>query len=633
MTKMNVNSLSLQSGLTLRLLAVGIPKHCINPLVELYMRWVTCSGEEWTVKRIKSLKQLIIHQRSGIPYPIPLARNRHGEYKGVIGYLIRWATRGDDNFYKVINALMAYTHWTSSQVTRSQRKKFLEAVQATPRLVPEGMKALFKRATMQVIQSRTVETMPSPLLHWRGSSSKRAPTLYGSKVQSEQLLYELYLTRNEATWEHIQSLWEPIYQWVFKGLDIRRLVDEIHPDCVTTTPMCAGEVHFLQEPGYKLRSIASPYRLFQVASEPLKDDLKVLVSKLPWDCTHDQGRAFSPVQEAIRNGRQVHSVDLSNATDYFPLEVQMVVLQTIYGKRSPYLKLFEDVSTSIFKSEIGDIRWSRGQPLGFGPSFFSFTLSHGILLYGLNGYKWDHDFYVVGDDVVILNDTLYRQYIGALTHLGCPYSPDKSISSNRLAEFAGKLILPDLVIPQLKWRQVSDDNFIDLARLVGPRIRTLLTKRQNAVLDVFAHIPDFIHPYGLNWSYPGSNLEKMVKAGMELTFDQTVLSSLTGLSESVHRQLYADYGYLTDDLKDLIIADQIRDDVRTFDEKVRSVFLRLGYARRNYEYFLEGLKDIPEVHVKEHAAPRMLPLETNVPSRVTLLQRLSRFLKFRYKGP
>lgn len=273
------------------------------------------------------------------------------------------------------------------------------------------------------------------------------------------------------------------------------------------------------------------------------------------------------------------------------------------------------------------IQWKKGQPLGFNPSFFCFTLSHGILLYALNGCKWNHDFFVVGDDVIILNDTLYRQYINTLHHLECPYSPTKSISSNRLAEFAGKIVLEDLVIPQLKWRRISDDNFIDCARLVGPRIRMILSKRQNAILDVFAHIPDFIHPFGLNWSYPGSNLEKMIRAGMELTFEESVLSSLTGLSESVHKQLYADYGYLTDDLGSLIQKDVVREEIRTFDEKVLSVFLRLGYARNGFEYFLEGLKDIPETHVEKLQTPRMLPLEQLQPSRVTVLQRLSKFLK------
>jgi hypothetical protein len=320
-------------------------------------------------------------------------------------------------------------------------------------------------------------------------------------------------------------------------------------------------------------------------------------------------------------------VDLSSATDYFPLELQEIVLETIYGKESPYIQLFRDVSRSNWNSEIGVIKWTKGQPLGFGPSFFCFTLSHGLLIYALNGCKWDNDFFVVGDDVVIINDILYQKYITALSSLECPYSPTKSISSSELAEFAGKIILKDLVIPQLKWRQVSNDNFIDIARLVGPRIRMILSKRQNAVLDVFAHIPDFIHPYGLNWSYQGSNLEKMVKAGMLLSFEESVLSSLTGLSESVHSQLYADYKHLTDDLKDCVIADKVRDEIRTFDEKVLSVFHRLGFARRTYEYFLEGLKDIPEAHVEMHAAPRLLPLESVPPSRVSLLQRLFRFTK------
>jgi len=397
--------------------------------------------------------------------------------------------------------------------------------------------------------------------------------------------------------------------------------------------MIAGEVHYLQEPGYKLRSIASPYRLFQVASEPLKVDLKRLIASLPWDCTHNQGRAFEPVQEALRSKRTVHSVDLSNATDYFPLELQETVLSTVYGSDSPWIKLFRDVSRSSWLSEIGMIKWTQGQPLGFGPSFFLFTLSHGILLHALNGHRWNHDFFVVGDDVIILNDTLYRKYIRILDLLGCPYSPDKSISSCELAEFAGKLILPEIIIPQLKWRSVSDDNFIDLARLIGPRIQKLLNKRQNAVLSVFAHVPDFIHPYGLNWSYPGSNLEKMVRAGMELSFEQSVLSSLTGLSESVHRQLYADYGYLTSDLGSLIREDEVKSEILTFDEKVKSVFLKLGFARKQYEYFLEGLKDIPVTRVDELANHPTLPLELLQPSRVTLLQRLVRFLKHRTKEP
>lgn len=614
------------SGLTLRLLVTGIPTYAINPFAGLLVRWATCSGEEWTVQRCKSLKLTLIQLRSGSPVTVPLARNRCGEIKGVIGSLMRWGLKSDKNFVKVLNAFMAYSHWYASKVTSTQRKKFLSAVNATPVEIQGNLKRSLERVTRLVVGRRTIHGKPQPLFSWRGSPNKRAPTSkFGSVDQSSLLLGESFLTDNAVTWTHIQSLWHEIYSHVFRGINIHGFVDSCHIDDIGLGPMIGGEVHFLQEPGYKLRSIASPYRLFQVASQPLKEDLGRLVSGLDWDCTHDQGRAFPFIQEAIRNSRVVYSVDLSSATDYFPFELQQIVLETIYGKDNPYTILFRDVSRSVWHSDLGDIVWKRGQPLGFNPSFFTFTLTHGLLLLTLLGKRWDHEFFVLGDDVVILDERLFIKYTSTLSALGCPYAKDKTLISSKLAEFAGKVITSDIIIPQLKWHDVSDDNFLDLARLIGRRIRLLLTKKQNRVLDTFAGIPDFIHPYGLNWSFPGSNLEVMVHRGLELCFEERVLNSLTGLSKHVNSQLYADYRHLTNDLLMFVDSTSIREDVQTFDEKVKSVFLRLGFARKNYEYFLEGLKDIP-MALLEGSKPPELPYEDVQPSRVTLLQRLSWFL-------
>jgi hypothetical protein len=417
-----------------------------------------------------------------------------------------------------------------------------------------------------------------------------------------------------------------IYSHIFKDIDIRRFCDSACEDEIEHGPMVAGEVHFLQEPGYKLRSIASPYRLFQVASQPLKNDLGLLVRSLDWDCTHDQGKAVPIIQEAIRNHRMVYSVDLSSATDYFPYELQQIVLETIYGKDNSYVKLFRDVSRATWRSELGAIVWKRGQPLGFNPSFFTFTLTHGLLLLTLLGKEYNHEFFVLGDDVIILNKKLFEDYTSLLNAMVCPYAADKTLISSELAEFAGKVITSSNVYPQLKWRDISDDNFLDLARLIGPRIRLLLSKKQNEILDVFAHVPDFIHPYGLNWSYPGSNLEKMIKNGLELCFEEKVLDSLTGLSSHIHNQLYADYGASTNDLLMFTDKVKIKEEVSTFDEKVKSVFLKAGFARKHYEYFLESLKDIPMALLDPSLDPE-LPFAETQPSRVTLKQRLSRFIK------
>jgi hypothetical protein len=598
----------------------------INPFVDLLCKWTVCSGEEWTVKRCKSLKLTLIQLRAKSPVTAKFALNRKGEIKGVVGSMLRWALKSDKNFIKVLNAFMAYTHWTSVRLTDTQRKKFLHAVNATPVLLPEAFIRSFERTVKATVHGRTIRGNPQSLIFWRGSPNKRAPSSDRRSVpQSSEILRELKLIDNNETWNHVRSLWHEIYSHVFKGIDVRQYCDTAHVDDIDHGPMVGGEVHFLQEPGYKLRSIASPFRLFQVASQPLKQDLGRLVSTLDWDCTHDQGKAFPFIQKHLQDQKTVYSVDLSSATDMFPYEIQQIALEAIYGKTNPYVKLFRDVSRSSWRSDLGAIVWKKGQPLGFNPSFFTFTLTHGLVLLTLLGKRYNHEFFVLGDDVIILDRKLYEKYIDFLKTAGCPYAPDKTLISSELAEFAGKVVTSDSVYPQLKWRSVSDNNFLDLARLIGPRIRFLLSKKQNEILDVFAHIPDFVHPYGLNWSYPGSNLEKMIKSGLELCFEERVLDSLTGLSSHVHKQLYADYGASTNDLTMFVDKTFIAQEVQTFDEKVKSVFLKSGFARKQYEYFLESLKDIPAALSDDPNHPE-LPFAEVLPTRVTLKQRLSRFI-------
>jgi hypothetical protein len=622
---------SLQSGLTLRLSVVGVPTYSINQFSDLLCKWTVCSGEEWTVKRCKNLKLSLIQLRSGSPLTTPLARNRKGEIKGVIGSLMRWAMKNDKNFVKVLNAFMAYTHWKSAQMTDDQRKKFLSAINAKPVILPATFTMSFGKTVKETVRRRTIRGMPQPLLTWRGSLNKRAPTCsMGPQPQSQKVLSEIFLTDDLRTMVHINSLWDDIYCHLFKGLDVKNryatAYEENKGTCKVDTPMVAGEVHFIQEPGYKLRSIASPYRLFQVASQPLKNDLGQLVRSLEWDCTHDQGKATQFIQKRLAAKEIVYSVDLSSATDLFPYELQQMVLETIYGKENPYVRLFQDVSRATWHSDLGDVVWRKGQPLGFNPSFFTFTLTHGLVLLTLLGKSYNHEFFVLGDDVIILDEHLFSSYLSFLSDAACPYAKDKTLISSELAEFAGKVVTKDAIYPQLKWRKVSDENFLDLARIIGPRIRLLLSEKQNKALDVFSHIPDFIHPYGLNWSYPGSNLDSMIKSGLEFSFKERVLDSLTGLSGHVHNQIYSDYGTTTDDLMTYIQKDVVHEIVSTFDEKVKSAFLKIGYARKNYEYFLENLKDMPWALSDESNRPE-LPLETLQPSRATLLQRLSRFIK------
>jgi hypothetical protein len=342
------------------------------------------------------------------------------------------------------------------------------------------------------------------------SDSRRGPTLVGSKPEPDSLIdSSMYLLDTIEGWIHYNkfcSYYEPVlvdvlpYDIMRKGMTSPT---QYHGDFVI------GRIGLIQEPGYKLRAVANPGRVFQRVLEPLGDFLYSTVKHLPWDCTFDQSKAIPFLQSALAQGRTVSSVDLSGATDYFPLDLQEHVIRWLV-KNDPIVDLFHELSTaSWFMPGVGNISWKRGQPLGLYPSFASFALTHGLLLLGLCDCEYNHQFFVLGDDVVILDTHIADKYMQILKLLGCPYSDTKTIRSSSLCEFAGKIVTSTKVIPQLKWRNCSDDSFLDIARLLGPRSVKLMRNRQRKVISQIESVPDFLG--GLGWNPNGLPLEDRIQ--------------------------------------------------------------------------------------------------------------------------
>jgi hypothetical protein len=221
---------------------------------------------------------------------------------------------------------------------------------------------------------------------------------------------------------------------------------------------------------------------------------------------------------------------------------------------------------------------------------------------------------VVGDDVVILDDKLKDRYQDMLNLMACPWSTDKSISSSKLSEFAGKIITSSAVYPQLKWRNMSDDNFLDICRLLGSKSRCLLSPRQKVVFDHVAHL---CAPVGLNFSLPGDNLEKMIFRTMDFYQpEKTILGSLVGLRKKIHREVYSS--------SERFDATELESLSVTFDVKVKTVLCQVLKSR--WEVLLSiGLEAFDTVPEALGLLPR-LPLRSVAPSRVTTLDRYERLL-------
>jgi hypothetical protein len=197
----------------------------------------------------------------------------------------------------------------------------------------------------------------------------------------------------------------------------------------------------IQDKEGKNREIAILDYYTQLALEPLHNVLFKVIKRIPQDCTFDHGKlleTFVPV-----DGSSYHSIDLSSATDRFPIQLQGLLLEVLYGKE--YSEHWENVMVGYpfdYKGE--SITYARGNPMGAYSSWSAFVLAHHFLVYLAckeAKVNWKKCRYMMlGDDIVIADDKVAHAYIGILQRFDIPFSKEKSHQSPYLFEFAKRFV-------------------------------------------------------------------------------------------------------------------------------------------------------------------------------------------------
>jgi hypothetical protein len=112
---------------------------------------------------------------------------------------------------------------------------------------------------------------------------------------------------------------------------------------------------------------------------------------------------------------------------------------------------------------------------------------------------------VVGDDVAITNKDLALLYEEVMVLLGVTVSKSKTIISKTVTEFVGHLITADQIVPTVKYRKISDRNFLDVVKTFGLSIVPELQPMQRKIAKVLAYLPE---PYGLGFNPLGLSLKQ-----------------------------------------------------------------------------------------------------------------------------
>lgn len=511
-----------------RLIALGVPASVSFETVAIVQKWLERSGPEWTVNRLKQLKQELISRLSDGDFRAPwVGRNKDSLPRGPFSWFFRQAlSMRDDKISLAINSLMIYSSFVSESITENQRKKFFSSMESTdetgllstPKLHPR----ISKDHPAQLVRYWPLYFLKpamSPNKYQPGIDSKSYPEddyveqfkfVLGSSVCRSLIINHSQYAKASLPLDHYMMCSPDVIADPVRSLNAHPVVRQ-----------CVGKISFIQEPGYKLRAVANPSRIIQCMLNPLKGFLKELLLELPTDCTNDQDSGIARIQGWLREGKRCHSIDLSDATNTFPRNYQIslagkmidqVVDEEYRQTLLESLEILTECCEAPWFSKEGNTvtkhRFTRGQPLGLGPSFFLFAYTHNVLLEGLcvkHGIQ-NSPFVVLGDDVCISNEDLARLYRATLNNLGCKISESKSIVSEKFAEFAGVLITPVRRIHQHKWRDLTDSNFIDFCRQFGHRSVKLLTRRQRAVIEAIAEIPSEIG--GMGWNPKGKSLHE-----------------------------------------------------------------------------------------------------------------------------
>jgi len=517
----------------LRLSACGIDRSLAVNLVKEINRWITSSGEEWTVKRLKAIKLDYLRHLAGLgPVSEWIRHSKSGKPAGHFGALWKFDRR---SVFKCWNALMVYTGINRDNAEiKMTEKQYIKFIKALYRSEPsEGSiimgETLIDNALLTQNFARPTLVTGSPLLGFVPSETKRAPLSYGTGPEVQGVLDSIgtLAMRPQFTERYME-----IFSGVLKGIepywDIMSQMTTI--DAASKNKPLVGAISWIQDPGYKLRFVANPFRVYQKALEPLADYLYDILRSVSTDCTFDQDAGVAYAQSMIREGRVSHCFDLSNATDHLPVALADHILKrlgvpevwrafstevshgdwNVKDAELPPLKKgtvlsekMEEIPYRAFRGSYGisRLQWKVGQPLGVKTSFAFLALTHNFLLQGICVLLGKpYDFRILGDDLIIFDEVVAHTYQLIMGQLGVPISEEKTLVSKKVGEFAGRIIFPDSILRGYKWGGRGDNSFIDVARNLGPRSLRLFKRRQVRILKILGSIPE---PWGFGWNPNG----------------------------------------------------------------------------------------------------------------------------------
>lgn len=244
-----------------------------------------------------------------------------------------------------------------------------------------------------------------------------------------------------------------------------------------------GQLAFKEEAAGKLRVFALVDVWTQSLLKPLHEGLFDLVRAIPNDGTFNQEESVHRSAKKSSISGCAYSFDLSSATDRLPILLQSAILDRIL----PW-KIGDDWSSLLVEREYSipkgaskysiaetSLKYAVGQPMGALSSWAMLALTHHYLLQfcaskAQKTLGWYENYEILGDDLVIFDHDVAKEYLLLMKDLGLEINLSKSISSPSKAvfEFAKRTVVQGTNVSGLSVKQLIS------ATSIGSRIANIL---------------------------------------------------------------------------------------------------------------------------------------------------------------
>jgi hypothetical protein len=239
-------------------------------------------------------------------------------------------------------------------------------------------------------------------------------------------------------WESLNLLWHympPVFHFAIAQMDEFFKVEKEKGRQVIRKLPYIGKLGTKQEAAGKVRVFAMVDAWTQWTLNPLHKTIFALVKGIRMDGTFDQ---LAPIKFLLKK-RSLYSLDLTAATDRIPVTLQKALLAELISHEFAgawmHLLVGRTYRYNVSEDVKYDLKYAVGQPMGALSSWAMLDFTHHFLVQcaawraGRPQNRLYLDYAILGDDLVIADGDVMRQYLLILDSLGVECGLHKSLLS------------------------------------------------------------------------------------------------------------------------------------------------------------------------------------------------------------